>query len=165
MLPYRILRATEADAEGIASVFQEIAQERIFSAIDIPFTVEEERVYIRAQHPREAFYVAVANSEIVGIQTLDLWAPHLHSMRHVGQIGTFILAEWRHRGLGKALFQHVRSFARSADYAKLIVQVRDSNEPAHWFYKRLGFQQCGRLRRQVRIDGREDDEILMELFL
>jgi hypothetical protein len=33
------------------------------------------------------------------------------------------------------------------------------------FYRRLGFTECGRLARQVRIDGQEDDELLMELFL
>ena len=29
----------------------------------------------------------------------------------------------------------------------------------------LGFQDCGRLSRQVVIDGIEDDEVLMELFI
>ena len=36
---------------------------------------------------------------------------------------------------------------------------------AQAFYKRLGFVECGRLRAQVMIDGVEDDEIVMELFL
>jgi hypothetical protein len=33
------------------------------------------------------------------------------------------------------------------------------------FYTKLGFVECGRLSRQVVVDGREDDEVLMECFL
>ena len=57
------------------------------------------------------------------------------------------------------------TFARSADYLKFVIQVRASNAGAQSFYRRLGFQQCGQLTRQVRIDGHYDDEVLMEIFL
>ena len=56
-------------------------------------------------------------------------------------------------------------FARAAGYRKLVIQVRGSNTTAQAFYRRLGFAGCGRLTRQVLIDGTEDDEVLMELFL
>jgi hypothetical protein len=48
---------------------------------------------------------------------------------------------------------------------KPVVQFRGTNAHAQSFYRRLGFAECGRLSRQVMIDGRYDDEILMELFL
>jgi RimJ/RimL family protein N-acetyltransferase len=35
---------------------------------------------------------------------------------------------------------------------------------AQRFYGSLGFKECGRLTRQVIIDGVEDDEVLMEYF-
>ena len=86
-------------------------------------------------------------------------------MLHVAQVGTFLVPEWRRRGVGRVLFGTTETFARSVGYSKMIVQVRASNIPAKAFYQRLGFRACGRLARQVRIDGVEDDEILMELFL
>ena len=36
---------------------------------------------------------------------------------------------------------------------------------AQAFYRRLGFRDCGRLARQVILDGVEDDEVLMEWFV
>ena len=48
---------------------------------------------------------------------------------------------------------------------KLVIQVRGSNAAAQAFYRGLGFQDCGRLSRQVIIDGIEDDEVLMEFFI
>jgi ribosomal protein S18 acetylase RimI-like enzyme len=43
--------------------------------------------------------------------------------------------------------------------------VRGSNTGAQSFYKSLGFRECGRLARQVKIWGAYDDEILMEISL
>jgi ribosomal protein S18 acetylase RimI-like enzyme len=98
-------------------------------------------------------------------QSLDLWSPLLNSMAHVGQVGTFVLPEWRGRGVGRQLWSATEPFARDAGYRKLVIQVRVPNTAAQAFYRRLGFQECGRLARQVRIDGVEDDEVLMEFFV
>jgi ribosomal protein S18 acetylase RimI-like enzyme len=163
---FTIRRAGESDAEGIMFVLEVVAGERVFSAIDQPWTVEQERNYLRSLSPREATHVALLESgEIIGFQNLDLWAASVNSMRHVAQIGTFLLPAWRRRGVGNALFQMTRVFARDSDYSKFVIQVRASNSSAQAFYKGLGFRECGRFTRQVRIDGREDDEIMMEYFL
>lgn len=162
----RIRRALPADAAGITAVLAAVAAERIHSAIDRAWTVEEERRYLESLSPRETFHVAVDPARgIVALQSLDLWSPLLESMAHVGQIGTFIFPEWRRRGVGRQLWNASAAFAREAGYRKLVIQVRGSNTAAQAFYRRLGFQDCGRLTRQVMIDGVEDDEVLMEFFV
>jgi RimJ/RimL family protein N-acetyltransferase len=164
--PLQIRRASAADAAEIARVLETIAAERIHSAIDRAWTVEEERRYLESLSPREALHVAIDSVRgVVGVQSLDLWSPLLHSMKHVGQVGTFLLAGWRGRRVGRQLWNATESFARGAGYRKLVIQVRASNVAAQAFYTRLGFQECGRLTRQVVIDGVEDDEVLMEVFL
>ena len=161
-----IRRATPDDAPSLVAIIQGIAAERVYSAIDVPWTVEQQQKYLAALSPREAVHVAVTGcGEIVGFQTLDLWALMLTSMAHVGQLGTFLAPEWRRRGVGKTIFRRTEDFARNAQYSKIVIQVRAINEPARAFYQQLGFVQCGRLAKQVRIGGVEDDEILMELFL
>lgn len=161
-----IRRATPADAPGIAAVLEVIAAERIHSAIDRVWTVEEERRYLESLSPRETIHVAVDDGQgIVAVQILDRWSPTLDSMAHVGQVGTFLLPEWRGRGLGRQLWSATLAFARDVGYRKLVIQVRGSNTRAQAFYRHLGFQNCGRLARQVIIDGVEDDEVLMELLI
>jgi L-amino acid N-acyltransferase YncA len=162
----RIRQASPEDAAGIVAVWECIAAEKIYSAVDKPWSVEQQSSYLRSLSPREAFHVALdADGSIVGFQSLDLWSSLFGSMSHVGQVGTFLLPEWRRCGAGTALWEATRSFARSADYRKLVVQVRGSNTNAQSFYRRLGFAQCGLLAAQVIVDGKEDDEVLMELFL
>jgi ribosomal protein S18 acetylase RimI-like enzyme len=160
-----IRRASPEDAAGIAAVIEVIAAERIHSAIDRAWSVEEERRYLQSLSPREAIHVAVDDVQgIVGLQVLDLWSPVLGSMAHVGQLGTFLLPDWRGRGVGRQLWRATLAFARDAGYRKLVIQVRGSNKPAQAFYRQLGFRECGRLARQVVIDGVEDDEVIMEFL-
>ena len=166
MGPVKIERAGPADAAGIVQVLATVVAERIFSAIDAAWTVEQEASYLGSLSSREAVHVARdSTARIVGFQTLDLWSTLLPSMAHVGQVGTFLLPEWRGAGIARQLCGATEAFARQAGYEKLAVQVRASNVGARRFYRALGFKECGLLTRQVRIDGRFDDELLMELFL
>jgi RimJ/RimL family protein N-acetyltransferase len=164
--PFHIRRATVKDAAGVSTVLRRVVSERVHSAIDRAWTADEQRSYLESLSPREAFHVAIAASgDLIGYQSLDVYSSFLPSMAHVGQLGTFLLPEWRGRGVGRALFNATTQFASSAGYRKLLIQVRASNASAQAFYQRLGFVECGRLRAQVIIDGAEDDEVVMEFFL
>jgi len=161
-----IRRARPEDAAGIAAVMEVIAGERIYSAIDRAWSVEEERRYIESRSPREALFVAVDDDHgIVGLQNLCLWSSELPSMAHVGHVGTFLLPAWRRHGLGHRLWAATRAFAHEMAYRKIVIYVRGSNTSAQSFYRTLGFAECGRLSRQVTIDGVDDDEVVMELFI
>jgi phosphinothricin acetyltransferase len=147
-------------------VLDAVARERVHSAIERAWTADEQHHYLASLSEREAFHVALtASGEVVGYQSLDLYSPILPSMAHVGALGTFLLPEWRHSGVGRSLFDATRAFAVSHGYRKLVVQVRGTNVAAQRFYAGLGFVECGRLHAQVVVDGAKDDEIVMELFL
>ena len=162
----KVRRAVPEDAPGIVAVLAVVVAERIHSAIDCVWGVEQERRYLESLSAREAIHVAVDGANhIVGLQILDRWSTLLDSMAHVGQVGTFLLPAWRGRGVGRELWKATAAFAREASYQKLVAQVRGANAHAQSFYRRLGFAECGRLSRQVMIDNSQDDEILMELFL
>ena len=164
MKSVHVRKAVPPDAAGIVRVLEAVVAERIHSAIDRVWTVEQEARYLEFLRPREAFHVAVdTDARIVGFQSLNLWSS-LSSMAHVGQVGTFLLPEWRGLGVGRQLWGVTETFAREAGYQKLAIQVRASNTAAQAFYRRVGFRECGRLTRQVIVDGVEDDEVLMESF-
>ncbi len=163
---YSVRIAAPDDADGIFIVLRQIAEERVHSAIVEPWPVDRQRAYLESLSSREAFHVAVTPSgEVIGYQSLDLFSPYLPSMSHVAQVGTFLLPKWRRQGVGGALFLATEAFARAAGFRKIVIQVRASNTAAAEFYRRLGFEDCGRLRRQVIVAGVEDDEIILERFL
>jgi ribosomal protein S18 acetylase RimI-like enzyme len=162
----KVRRATPEDAPGIVAVLATVIDERVHSAIDRVWSMEQERRYLESLSTREVVHLAMDEGDrVVGLQILDRWSAVLDSMAHVGQVGTFLLPAWRGRGIGRQLWNATAAFARESRYQKLLVQVRGTNAHAQSFYGGLGFAECGRLSRQVIIDGRPDDEILMELFL
>jgi len=161
----RIRQAVPEDALGVAEVLNSVIAERRYSALDTPFSVEEERSFIASLGPREAMFLAEVNGQIVGIQTIDGYAKYTGSMEHVGIMGTFVLRDYRGKGIGRALAERTFSFARQCGYEKILIYVRASNEGALHFYKGLGFEEIGKASKQVKIDGEYDDEIFLELFL
>lgn len=161
----RIRRAVPEDAPGVAEVLNSIIAERRYSAFDTPLSVEEERFFIASLGPREAIFLAEINGQMVGVQTIDGYAKYTGSMQHVGIMGTFVLRDYRGKGIGKALAERTFSFAKQCGYEKILIYVRASNEEALRFYEGLGFVEIGRASRQVKIDGEYDDEIFLELFL
>jgi ribosomal protein S18 acetylase RimI-like enzyme len=128
-------RATVADATGISAVWKQIVAERRYSAVAHPWSASEEAAYIGALSSRESVFVASADGRIVGFQSLDRWVSYPSFVDHVGQLGTFVLAESRGRGIGRMLAQATFAFARAHGYQKLVVWVRASNEAAQKFYR------------------------------
>lgn len=160
-----IHRATPEHAPAISAIWEVICAERVYSAVSRPFTPEQEREYIASLSEREGVFVAQADGEVIGFQTLDRWADYTDSFDHVCVLGTFVLPEWRGRGIGRRLSEHTLAFARAHGYEKCVIYVRGSNTDAQTFYRSLGFVPKGVLERQVKIDGQYDDEVFMELFL
>jgi ribosomal protein S18 acetylase RimI-like enzyme len=162
---FQVRRALPDDAEGIAAVMHAVVAERVHSAIDRAWSADEERRYLASLSSREAFHVAVTDSgQIIACQSLERYSTVLTTMSHVAQVGTFVLPTWRGHGIGPALFELTRHFAISEGYRKAVITVRGSNASALSFYRGLGFVECGRLSRQVVLDGVEDDEVLLEMF-
>lgn len=160
-----IRRATTGDAEALSAIWKVVCAERVYTAVDRPFTPQQEREYIASLTDREGIFVAEVEGQIVGFQSLDLWARYSESFHHVGVMGTIILPSWRRRGIGRRLAQHTLAFARSNGYEKIVIYVRAGNAGAQAFYRSLGFIPKGVLNRQVKIDGQYEDEVFMELFL
>ncbi len=160
-----IRRATSADAKSISTVWEVVCAERVYTAVNRPFTPQQEREYIASLSDREPIFLAEVDGHIVGFQSLDLWAKYTDSFDHVGVMGTIILPEWRGKGIGRRLAEHTLDFARAHGYEKIVIYVRAGNTGGQAFYRSLGFVPKGVLARQVKIDGQYEDEVFMELFL
>ena len=182
-----IRRATPDDAEALSAIWKVVCAERVYTAVNRPFTPQQERVYIASLSHREGIFLAelglssrwgrvtegvskprrieTVEGCVVGFMSLDLWATYTDSFDHVGVMGTIILPPWRRKGIGRRLAEHTFDFARANGYEKIVIYVRAGNTGALAFYHSLGFVPKGVLERQVKINGRYEDEVFMERFL
>lgn len=90
-----------------------------------------------------------------------LVAGQLSRIRHTATVGIGVLSAYQGIGIGAALMRDVMALAKRADIARLELTVMVTNENAIRFYKSLGFEEEGRKRGSVRIDGEPVDELLM----
>ncbi|MBA7698517.1 hypothetical protein ES703_107195 [subsurface metagenome] len=164
-LEVKIRKATTDDAGGISYIWEVVCAERIYTAVSTPFTAKQESEYISSLSEREGIFIAEFNDRIIGFLTLDLWSKVIDSFKHVCTIGTFILPEWRGKGISYILADHTFDFAKTNNYNKIVIYVRKGNEMATKFYQNLGFIIKGELERQVLIDGVYENEVFMEKFL
>ena len=161
----RIRFATPDDAEAAAGVINAVIAERRYTIFDRPFSVDEERQFIRSLGERQALFLAEVDGVAVGLQAVDLLVSFAPSMRHVGTIGTWLRPEARGHALGRRLARRSVEFARQHGYEKFVIQVLASNTRARRFYEGLGFEEIGLARRHVRLGDEWHDEVFMEAQL
>ncbi len=160
-----IRRATVSDAQGVVDVINSIIEEGGLTSLYPALTVEQEEAFIEGLGPRSAMLVAEVGGEILGVQTVEPFAPFTRAMDHVAVMGTYVYRNFRRQGVGAQLFARTIQFVRQQGFEKIVIYVRVGNSVAQAFYRRMGFVPKMMLERQVKINGRYDDEVWMELFV
>ena len=163
----QIRDATVDDAEGIAAILNPIITARIYTALDTPVTIDQEREFIRTFPARGIFHVAVDDQagRIVGFQDVSPFASFTRAFDHVGVIGTYVALDLRRQGIATRLFAATFQAAAGKGYEKLFSYVRADNEAGLQTYLAHGFRVIGTAERHARIDGRDIDEVLIERFV
>jgi RimJ/RimL family protein N-acetyltransferase len=152
----KVRPAEDADRASIAALFAAVAEERTGIAAEPPIDVDQ----LAADWRIDGTLVAVSDGEIVGEINVD------PSWMGFGEIGMFVAADWRGRGVGTALVAAAIEWARARRLHKLALSVFPHNEAAIALYRKFGFVEEGRLVQHVRrANGDLWDLIEMGLLL
>ena len=103
---------------------------------------------------------AEIDGELVGLTVVSLNPRMKHA--HSADIGAVYVRERFHRrGVAHALMQSAMEYLKTnrALYATLTVGAE--NDAARRLYERFSFVACGQLERELNVDGRFHDELLM----
>ena len=121
----------------------------------------DERRYLRAvrRHADAAVFVAVDGEQIVGRLSVAR-DPHPASP-HVADLGLFVAASHRRRGVGRLLLETAVAWARGVGIRKLELHVFPWNVPAIRLYEDFGFVREGLRRGHYLRDGADVDALLM----
>jgi RimJ/RimL family protein N-acetyltransferase len=161
-----VRRARPADAGALVALAEAVASEPEGWLISDGAwrTQGEERRFLRAvrRYSDAAVFVAEADgAEIVGRLSLAR-DPHPAS-RHVADLGLMVAADFRRRGVGRALLEQAVDWARQAGIRKLELHVFPHNDAAVALYERFGFRREGYRRGHYRRGEEYVDAILMAL--
>ncbi|MEM9719031.1 MAG: GNAT family N-acetyltransferase [Bacteroidota bacterium] len=165
----RIEEATTGDAQEVIQYFKVVADETSFlsfGSTEFNKTVEVERKII-AQH-REAenqlFILAKIQEKIAGILTVS--ANQKMRMKHKGEVGISVLQAYWGQGIGTTLMEYMIAWAKSNGMTrKLNLYVAVNNTTAIGLYKKMGFVEEGKMRRDSLINGDFVDCYCMGLLI
>lgn len=148
--------AEEADRLRMAVAWATVVEERDGIAAEPPVNVEKRA----ARWELDRTFVAVAAGEVVGVIFV------IESAFGFGEIGMFVTADWRGRGVGTALVEAAIDWAKARALHKLTLSVFPHNEAAIALYRKLGFIEEGRHPKHLRrSNGELWDLIDMGLLL
>jgi RimJ/RimL family protein N-acetyltransferase len=106
------------------------------------------------------YLVAEYKGEITGFICFDNWPTRRTA--HTGLFSIFLKKKWRSQGIGSILIKGMLEWAKNDPLNKKIsLAVFSTNTNAIALYKSLGFKNEGRCKRDMIIDGKYVDSVLM----
>jgi RimJ/RimL family protein N-acetyltransferase len=154
---------TEAEVPAVVELLAAVATEGRWLGTEAPVDRDGRAEQLHADLAATAGVarlVATIDDEIVGHLGLDL------ATTGVTNLGMFVAARWRGRGVGTALVAAAIEEARRWGSHKVALQLWPHNQAARALYLKLGFVEEGRLRRHYRRrDGALWDALVMGLVL
>ena len=152
-----IEKATAADAAVILTYLKQAGSETdnlTFGAEGVPFTVEQETVYLRQIEDScdTVMLIAKDKSRIIGTASLNR-LPRRRS--HRGDFSISVLKEYWNKGIGSRLLCEILNFSRQNGFDVIDLQVRSDNFAAIHLYKKFGFQKIGTHSAFFKIENKD----------
>lgn len=125
---------------------------------------EEEFIESVSNKKNALFIVAEINGKIVG--NLNFSGEPRERTAHTGEFGVSVLKEYWGHGIGEELIKYLISWSRNSKIIRKInLRVRTDNSRGIALYKKLGFIEEGRIKRDFLINGIFYDSLLMGLAI
>ena len=95
-----------------------------------------------SNHPAALVLFVLYDGEIVGLATcfINFSTFNVKSYLYIHDI--VVYADFRNKGLGKALMEKLIEISTERDYCKITLEVREDNFQAQGLYYSLGFEEC-----------------------
>lgn len=113
--------------------------------------------------PRGGMHFGKINREIACMFSLSCHPRR--RLAHTGEIALSVRKKYWHIGVGSAIMEALIELAKEASLKNVELGVYADNERAIALYRRFGFEEIGRHRGRMCVDGEYYDEILMDLHI
>ncbi len=167
MAQITIREALPKDAEAVLACLKQAGGETdnlTFGSEGLPFTVEQERVFLQEQQANDhaVFLCAWDGNHLVGTASLH---PLPRRMYHRAELGISVIKAYWGRGIGSQLLEQVIAYAKAHGIELLNLDVRSDNVRAIHLYEKHGFCSIGTSPAHVKIGSQYADCVLMYLDL
>lgn len=160
----KIRLAQSADAALLCQAEQVIAT-RPGHLVSRPDELHVQNFVATIEKPTTRYIVAEENNEIIGHAFLEQMG--LQAVAHIMRLTIAVHEGHQGQGVGRLLMTELIDWAKSTpSVEKIELHVRATNLRAIALYKKLGFEEEGRLKKRIKISETEYvDDLTMGLVL
>ncbi len=125
-------------------------------------SVKEETALIDMllKEKNSCLFVAENEGQLIG--NLDIKGNQRRKLIHTGMLGMGVAEKWQGLGIGSLLIREAIKWIDENELLEIVwLEVYDSNYPAKILYRKMGFQECGRIKEFFKENGQLIDNISM----
>jgi phosphinothricin acetyltransferase len=160
----RVRKAVLHDVQIITEIHNQGIVDRE-SVLDItPYPLRERLAWFKNLGDREVVLVAETGGLVVGFCALQPYSPE-EVYAHIGVASIWIEKEYRGRDIGRKIARSMFAAAKKKGYSKLMFSAYSFNRRKMGFYKKMGYERVGVLKRHAMIKNELVDVLVMEYQL
>ena len=162
-------KAIRSDAQEIINYLNIIGGESdnlLFDANGFHMSVEAEENFIEnlTNFRTSALFIGRIDNEIACVGSI--LSSQRDRIAHQAEIAISVKKKFWGLGVGTHLMQTIINYAKSNGQTEILhLGVIEDNYNAISLYKKMGFEEIGRYKKFLKINGQYKDEILMNLYL
>ncbi len=126
-------------------------------------TVESERAYIAGLGQRSVMLVGMMGKEIATLAFLKV--SEKERLAHRAAMSLSVQKKYWHRGIGTQMMGKLIDYAKQNGIEVLESAIRADHSAAIALCTKWGFENIGTFKRFLRVDGQDNDAVLMNLYL
>lgn len=137
--------ARDTHRQALVELLNLYASEPIGGSTPLPDHVRQCLPDFLQNHPASRVWLAFVGEQAVGLATCVLSYSSFAARTILNIHDLVVHPEFRGRGIGRALLEHVERDARAHDYCGLTLEVRGDNLAAQRLYANCGFVGSGQI--------------------
>jgi len=157
-----VRRASLADAEAMATIYNQGIEDRVATFETRPRTSTDIEGWFDDTHP---IVVLEQDNEIVAFASTSVYRPRA-CYAGIAEFSVYVRRDWRGRGAGRVTLEALLHNVEEAGFWKLVSRVFVENTASRALLRALGFREVGVYEKHAQLDGMWRDVVIVErLFL
>jgi L-amino acid N-acyltransferase YncA len=154
-------RATAADAEAIARIYNEGIADRVATFETRPRSAADVRAWFDGVHP----CVVVENEgEVIAFGATSGYRPR-ECYAGIAEASLYVARSARRRGAGRVAMNALLEAAAAAGFWKLLSRIFVENQASRNLCRKMGFREVGVYEKHGRLDGEWRDVVIVERLI